>query len=89
MAKRIDLAQQLLADSNMTVAGIAAQLGFTDQAHLTKAFRQVVGKRQPHGGASNRTGKHSRIAGSAACFRRSCSSYQVRRSVAVISRPGL
>ncbi|ELT48261.1 AraC family transcriptional regulator [Ochrobactrum sp. EGD-AQ16] len=44
MAKRIDRAQQLLAESDMTVAGIAAQLGFTDQAHLTKAFRQVVGE---------------------------------------------
>jgi len=44
MAKRIDLAQRLLADSDLTVAGIAAQLGFTDQAHLTKAFRQVVGE---------------------------------------------
>ncbi|KAB2749509.1 hypothetical protein F9L05_12060 [Brucella anthropi] len=29
------------------------------------------------------------MASSTACFRRSCSSYQVRRSVAVISRPGL
>lgn len=44
LAKRIHLAQQLLSESDMTVAGVAAQLGFTDQAHLTKVFRQVVGE---------------------------------------------
>lgn len=43
LGKRIDLAQALLAESQMTIADIAAQLGFSDQAHLTKAFRQVVG----------------------------------------------
>lgn len=44
LGKRIDLAKQLLAESNMTVAAIAAQLGFSDQAHLTKAFRQIAGE---------------------------------------------
>jgi AraC-like DNA-binding protein len=44
LGKRIDLAKQLLAESNMTVAGIAAQLGFSDQAHLTKTFRQIAGE---------------------------------------------
>ena len=39
----IDLAQKLLVESELTIADIAAQLGFSDQAHLTKAFRQVVG----------------------------------------------
>ena len=43
LGKRIDLAQKLLVESELTIADIAAQLGFSDQAHLTKAFRQVVG----------------------------------------------
>lgn len=44
LGKRIDLAQKMLLESDMSVAGIAAQLGFSDQAHLTKAFRQVSGQ---------------------------------------------
>ncbi|YBV96182.1 AraC family transcriptional regulator [Phyllobacteriaceae bacterium JZ32] len=44
IAKRIEQAQRLLTESKLTVAGVAAQLGFTDQAHLTKAFRQIVGE---------------------------------------------
>lgn len=44
LGRRIELAQKLLAESDLTVAGIAAQLGFTDQAHLTKTFRQIVGE---------------------------------------------
>lgn len=43
LGRRIELAQQLLMESDLTVAGIAAQLGFSDQAHLTKAFRQIAG----------------------------------------------
>ncbi|MEJ5088055.1 helix-turn-helix domain-containing protein [Brucella pseudogrignonensis] len=44
LAKRIDRAQELLRVKEATVAEVAAQLGFTDQAHLTKVFRQVVGE---------------------------------------------
>jgi AraC-like DNA-binding protein len=44
LGRRIELAQKLLVESDLTVAGIAAQLGFTDQAHLTKAFRQIAGE---------------------------------------------
>jgi AraC family transcriptional regulator len=44
IARRIELAQKLLIESDLTVAGIAAQLGFTDQAHLTKVFRQMAGE---------------------------------------------
>jgi AraC-like DNA-binding protein len=44
IGKRIDLAQKLLVESDLSLAGIAAQLGFSDQAHLTKAFRQVAGE---------------------------------------------
>lgn len=43
LGKRIDLAQKLLVESELTIADIAAQLGFSDQAHLTKAFRQIAG----------------------------------------------
>lgn len=43
LARRIDLAQALLIENELTIADIAAQLGFSDQAHLTRAFRQVVG----------------------------------------------
>lgn len=44
LGKRIDLARKLLAESERTIADIAAQLGFSDQAHLTKAFRQITGE---------------------------------------------
>jgi len=43
LAKRIDHAKTLLTESELPVADIAAQLGFSDQAHLTKVFRQIVG----------------------------------------------
>ena len=43
LVKRIDLAKKLLMESDRSVADIAAQLGFSDQAHLTKAFRQIAG----------------------------------------------
>ena len=43
LEQRINVAQKLLLESDLTVADIAAQLGFSDQAHLTKAFRQSVG----------------------------------------------
>jgi len=43
-AKRVDFAKRLLLESDLTVAGIAAQLGFSDQAHFTKVFRQIAGE---------------------------------------------
>lgn len=43
LGKRIDHAKTLLIESELAVADIAAQLGFSDQAHLTKVFRQIVG----------------------------------------------
>ncbi|MBR9762777.1 MAG: helix-turn-helix transcriptional regulator [Rhodobacteraceae bacterium] len=42
--RRIDLAKSLLAESPLSVAEIASRLGFSDQAHLTKVFRQVAGE---------------------------------------------
>ncbi len=44
LGKRISLAQSMLTESHLSVAAIAAQLGFSDQAHLTKTFRQVAGE---------------------------------------------
>ena len=44
LARRIEHAQNLLVQSDLAVAEIAAQLGFADQAHFTKAFRQIAGE---------------------------------------------
>ena len=44
LAKRVELSKQLLGETDLPVASIAAQLGFSDQAHLTKVFRQIVGE---------------------------------------------
>jgi len=43
LAKRVELAQQIMLESEITVTDVAARLGFTDQAHLTRTFRHVVG----------------------------------------------
>lgn len=42
--KRVEQARGLLLDTDLSVADIADRLGFSDQAHLTRAFRQLVGK---------------------------------------------
>lgn len=44
LKRRIERAQTMLAGGGVSLAEVAAQLGFSDQAHLTKAFRQVVGE---------------------------------------------
>ena len=44
LARRVELSKQLLSGSDLPVASVAAQLGFSDQAHLTKVFRQIVGE---------------------------------------------
>lgn len=43
VGRRVEHAKQLLQDSDLSVAGVAAQLGFSDQSHLTKVFRQFAG----------------------------------------------
>jgi AraC family transcriptional regulator len=40
--RRINRAQRLLLDSQLSVVQIAALTGFADQAHFTRAFRQVT-----------------------------------------------
>lgn len=42
-AERVELAKRALADSARTVSAIAAELGFADQAHLTRVFRDATG----------------------------------------------
>lgn len=42
--KRVDQARALLIETDLSVADIADRLGFSDQAHLTRAFRQLVGE---------------------------------------------
>ncbi|MGK7752075.1 MULTISPECIES: helix-turn-helix domain-containing protein [unclassified Roseovarius] len=42
--KRLEQARNLLTETDLSVADIADRLGFSDQAHLTRAFRQLVGK---------------------------------------------
>lgn len=44
LGTRIDIAKKLLMESDLTLVDVAAQLGFSDQAHLTKAFRQIAGE---------------------------------------------
>jgi AraC family transcriptional regulator len=41
---RLDLARKLLTGSDLSVADIADRLGFSDQAHLTRAFRKRIGE---------------------------------------------
>jgi len=42
-AERVELAKRALAESARTVSAIAAELGFADQAHLTRVFRDATG----------------------------------------------
>jgi len=43
MQRRIDRARKLLASTNMPLAELAQAAGFSDQSHLTTAFRKAVG----------------------------------------------
>lgn len=44
LSRRIEMARMLLMDREMSIADISVQLGFSDQAHLTKVFRKVAGE---------------------------------------------
>lgn len=43
LSRRIEAARQLMDDEALSIAEIAAQYGFADQAHFTKVFRQFTG----------------------------------------------
>ncbi len=40
---RIDRAQEVMLDSDLSLAEVAAQVGFSDQSHLTRRFRSAMG----------------------------------------------
>ncbi|MBT9370870.1 AraC family transcriptional regulator [Rhizobium sp. CSW-27] len=44
MSRRLEQCRHLLKASDLSIAQIAAQMGFSDQAHFTRSFRQVVGQ---------------------------------------------
>ena len=41
--KRVELATQLLSTTSLPIKVIAAQCGFSDQSHMTRLFRRLVG----------------------------------------------
>ena len=43
-AMRLEQAKILLAEGDFTIADIAASIGFSDQAHMTRAFRLATGQ---------------------------------------------
>ena len=43
MGQRIELAKQLLLQSNMPISDVALECGFNSHAHMIKYFRQIVG----------------------------------------------
>ncbi|MEC4816056.1 MAG: AraC family transcriptional regulator [Scytonema sp. PMC 1069.18] len=43
LQRRIDKAKHLLKHSNLSIADIAMQTGFSDQSHLTRCFKRKVG----------------------------------------------
>ena len=43
-ASRIREAQRLLRETSCSVADIALEVGFCDQSHFTRTFRQLVGQ---------------------------------------------
>jgi AraC family transcriptional regulator len=43
VSRRVERAQKLLADTDLSLSAIAFATGFSDQSHLTRHFRQIVG----------------------------------------------
>jgi transcriptional regulator GlxA family with amidase domain len=41
LEKRIDRAQGLIAETELSLAAVAAHCGFADQSHLTNAFKRL------------------------------------------------
>ena len=49
-------AELLMAETDATIAGIAAEVGFADQSHLTRSFVRTLGTTPATYRASHRTG---------------------------------
>jgi AraC family transcriptional regulator len=43
IARRIERAKRLLRDDNLSLAQVAARVGFWDQGHFTRHFKRLVG----------------------------------------------
>jgi AraC-like DNA-binding protein len=41
--QRVVLSKEKLRDNGLSLSDVAAECGFSDQSHLTRAFRQTVG----------------------------------------------
>ena len=48
IARRIERAKQLLHDDNLSLAQVAARVGFWDQGHFTRHFKRLVGVTPKH-----------------------------------------
>ena len=44
MARRIERAREMLARSALPIKAVAAECGFSDQAHLTRLFSSAYGQ---------------------------------------------
>ena len=44
MARRIERAREMLARSALPIKAVAAECGFSDQAHLTRVFAATTGE---------------------------------------------
>jgi len=48
IARRIERAKQLLRDDDLSLAQVAARVGFWDQGHFTRHFKRLVGVTPKH-----------------------------------------
>jgi AraC-like DNA-binding protein len=42
VSRRVERAKELLAETNLSLSEIAFAVGFADQSHLTRNFRQIL-----------------------------------------------
>lgn len=43
LALRVQTARRLLTETNLSIADVAADIGFYDQSHFCKRFREIAG----------------------------------------------
>ncbi|MDE0059522.1 MAG: anti-sigma factor antagonist [Defluviicoccus sp.] len=67
-ARRIDRARALLAEGELSLAGVAEICGFSSQAHFTRSFKRLVGATpgEYRGGCGGVAGRLEQSSGSAA-----------------------